>query len=227
MTALIVIILLVCLILGPQIWAKHVLQKYSTPVAHFPGNGAELARHILDKFSLQQIQVETTEQGDHYDPMDRTVRLEADRFDGRSLTAVAVAAHEVGHAIQHALDYRPLLLRTRMVHWVQWADKGGVLFVMLIPVVMGIARSPLIGVASFAVAACLFCLPVVVHLITLPVEWDASFGRALPILRASGYFSEQELSVIQRILRACAFTYVAASLSSLLNFWRWIAILRR
>ena len=111
MSALIVIVLLVCLILGPQIWAKHVLQKYSEPVAHFPGNGAQLARHILDKFSLQQIAVEVTEQGDHYDPLARSVRLSADHYDRKSLAAVAVAAHEVGHAIQHALDYRPLRLR--------------------------------------------------------------------------------------------------------------------
>ena len=88
------------LIFGPSYWVKYTLEKYSQPDDRYPGTGGELARILLDWAQLQAVRVEVTEQGDHYDPIEKVVRLTADKFNGKSLTAITVAAHEVGHAIQ-------------------------------------------------------------------------------------------------------------------------------
>jgi Zn-dependent membrane protease YugP len=225
--SILVVVLIVLLVLGPQWWARHVLHRYNSPREDFPGNGGELARHLLDRFDLQHIGVESCETGDHYDPEAGCVRLSSMNFSGRSLTAVAVAAHEVGHAIQHALGYMPLRVRTRLVIWAQWAERAGAVAMLSIPVAMAVTRAPLAGVSVFALGAGILLLPVLVHLVTLPVEWDASFGRALPLLRAGRYIPARDERAVSRILTACALTYVAASLASLLNVWRWIALLRR
>lgn len=223
--ALIVVILLAVLIL-PSWWARSVLHWHNDPRDDYPGTGGELARHLLDRFNMSHVMVEVTDQGDHYDPASKAVRLSQEHFDGRSLTAVTVAAHEVGHAIQDHESYGPLAWRTRLVSYARGAEKLGAGLMMLTPVLVILTKAPtgglfmlLAGVASFGSAA-------LVHLITLPVELDASYRRALPLL-ATGYLPAQDLTPARHILTACAFTYVAASLASMLNFWRWLAILRR
>jgi len=227
MLTIILIITILLVLLGPQFWTRHILNKYSDDVDHFPGNGAELARHILDGFALTNVKVEQTERGDHYDPMSECVRLEQRHYEKKSLAAIAVAAHEVGHAIQHATSYQPLQLRTKLAIYAAWIEKAAVVLIMLVPVVTLLTRSPVGGAFSFLLAATFFLLPILVHLVTLPVEFDASFGRAMPVLRSMGKFTEAELTAMRSILRVCALTYVSGSLSSLLNFWRWMAILRR
>src|SRR5690606_33845631 len=121
------------LILGPQMWAKHILQKYSTTRSDLPGTGGELVQHLQRKYALNELKLESTPAGDHYDPTTRTVRLTEAHLNGRSLTAVAVASHEFGHALQHATDYRPLLARTRMVNVAQKAEKAAALALMALP----------------------------------------------------------------------------------------------
>src|SRR5690554_5292538 len=101
MIYLILILLLLLLIFGPGYWASHILKKYSTPRQDIPGTGGELVEHLRKRFGLDDLKLESSEQGDHYDPRDKTVRLSKDNLEGRSLTAVAVAAHEFGHALQH------------------------------------------------------------------------------------------------------------------------------
>jgi Zn-dependent membrane protease YugP len=93
------------LLFGPQLWVQVVLRRHSEPRADFPGTGGEFARHLLTQLGLESVNVEPTDAGDHYDPASRTVRLTADRLYGKSLTAVVVAAHEDGHALQHRLGY--------------------------------------------------------------------------------------------------------------------------
>jgi Zn-dependent membrane protease YugP len=227
MHLLILIVALVAAIFGPQMWARHVLARYSTPEDHFDGSGAELARHLLDRFGMQQVKVEHTELGDHYDPQAKAVRLGAGHFDGRSLTAITVAAHEVGHAMQDHQGYRPLRARTRMVGAVRTAEKLGAAAMLAIPVVGLLTRSPAAGGVMFLAGLASLGMAAVVHLITLPVEWDASFGKALPVLKQGRYLSARELRHARRILKACALTYVASSLAGMLNLARWIAVLRR
>lgn len=217
---------LVAAIVGPQMWAQHVLRRHGEPRTDLPGTGGELARHLIGRLDLDGVALVRSERGDHYDPMARQVGLSKEVFDGRSLTAVVVAAHEVGHALQHRLAYRPLLLRPRLARIAAWAEKFGALVLVSIPVFSMVTRMPAVGAIQLLAGLAILVLPVVLHLVTLPVEFDASFRRALPLL-ASGYLEARDLPAARRILRACALTYVAASLATLLNFWRWIRILRR
>ena len=115
MTFIVIIVVVLLIIFGPGIWVQRVLAKYSKPDDRYAGTGAELARHLLDKHGLQSVAVEASELGDHYDPVEKAVRLTQDKFDGHSLTAITVAAHEVGHALQDQSNFAPLRWRTRLV----------------------------------------------------------------------------------------------------------------
>jgi len=220
-------LLLLALVFGPQWWAQYTFRRHARPHPRLPGTGGELARHLLDRFGMTDVAVEVTQPGqDHYDPESRTVRLSPDNHDGRSLTAVAVAAHEVGHAIQHRRGDPLLRWRGRLVRWAHGAQRFGAGATLLIPVLAVISRSPAVGLLMLAVGLGSMLLATLVHLVTLPVELDASFNKALPIL-AEGYLPADELPAARRILRAAALTYLAASLASLLHLGRWLVLLRR
>ncbi|THI83820.1 MAG: zinc metallopeptidase [Nitrospira sp. CG24A] len=221
------LIIVAIVVFGPQLWTRRVFARHSVPHSDYPGTGAELARHLLDRLDMQHIKVEMTEQGDHYDPEAKAVRLTPDKFDGKSLTAITVAAHEVGHAIQHHTGYQPFAERTRLVRVAQGAEKLGGVVMMGIPIAAALAQTPVAGVVVLVAGMATMGISTLVHLVTLPVEWDASFRRALPMLQQRNYLSPQDEQGARRILTAAALTYVAASLASLLNLWRWIAFLRR
>ena len=214
-------------IFGPQLWTRRVFAQYSGLRPDYPGTGGELARHLLNRLDMQHIKVETTEKGDHYDPETKTVRLTPDHFSGKSLTAVTVAAHEVGHAIQDHIGYKPLAERTRLVRFAHGAEKVGAVVMMGIPIATALARTPAAGVLVLVAGMMTMGIATLVHLVTLPVEWDASFRRALPVLKQGNYLSPDDMQGARRILIAAALTYLAASLASLLNLWRWVAFLRR
>jgi uncharacterized protein len=221
---LIAVVLLVLFL--PSWWAGAVLRRHSTEREDYPGTGGEFARHLLDRFGMAHVSVEATDGGDHYDPLAKAVRLSPQYLNGRSLTAVTVAAHEVGHAIQDHRGYAPLAWRTRLVSVAGTAEKLGAALMMFAPVLLLATRRPAGGLIMVLAGALSFGAAALVHLVTLPVELDASYRRAMPIL-ASGYLPKGDLAPARRILTACAFTYVAASLASMLNLWRWLAILKR
>lgn len=227
MYIVLLIAILAALILGPGIWVKRVLARYAKPDDRYGHTGAETARRLLDSLGLQDVRVEISESGDHYDPQARTVRLAAGNYQSRSLTAVTVAAHEVGHALQHAQGYRPLMWRTRLVRWVSPVEKTGAVLMMATPLIIGLTRLPMAGVLVLLGGLMTLGSAVVIHLLTLPTEFDASFGRALPMLKKEDVLYAADERHARRLLKAAAMTYVAASLMSLLNVARWIAILRR
>ena len=219
--------LIIIVIYGPQLWVQYVLSRYNRKdEPNFPGNGGELARHILNKYQLEEIKVEVTDQGDHYDPDARAVRLTRDKLEGRTLTAITVAAHECGHAIQHAAGERLFMMRSRIARSAIWAQRVGSFLLFAAPVVVLLFKVPSLAVINMVGAFLIMGFAVAMHLFTLPVEIDASFNKALPILE-SGYLDERQKPAARRILKAAAWTYVAASLATLLNFWRWLAVLRR
>ncbi len=227
MPYIIAILILLALLFGPQWWAQYTFRRYAKPLERIPGNGAELARHLLDRYEMQAVKVEKTNaNNDHYDPRSRSVRLSPSNHDFNSLTAVAVAAHEVGHAIQHQRGEFLLSLRTRLIQVAAVAQKIGAAALVVMPVAALITRTPATGLALLIAGVGSMFLAALVHMVTLPVELDASFNKALPILR-EGYISQSDEPRVRKILRAAAFTYLAGSLASLLNLWRWIAILRR
>ncbi len=221
------LIVLAAAIFLPQWWVKRVLNRYQQPADRYQGTGGQLARHLLDRLGLESVGVERSDPGaDHYDPESRMVRLSPEHYDQRSLAAITVAAHEVGHAIQHADGYKPLMWRTRLVKSLARLQRLGVILIALMPVAILALRLPRAGLILLLVGVATLASGIIVHLMTLPTELDASFRRALPLLEKGGYLKPGDQPHARRILTAAAFTYVAASLMGLVNFWWWLRILR-
>jgi len=228
MHVLLIVLFLLMLVFGPQMWARYTFRRYAGVLPRIPGTGGELARHLLDQYGMAHVLVEKTEEGgDHYDPERRAVCLCPGNHDHNSLTAVAVAAHEVGHALQHQRNEPKLVLRQRLVKLAQTTQQLGAGAMFLLPVAMAVTRAPSAGLVMAAIGLGSMASATLVHLVTLPVELDASFGKALPVLRAGHYIQPEDETAVRRVLRAAAFTYVASSLASLLNLARWLAFLRR
>ncbi len=221
-----IIIIAATVLFGPHLWARYVLNRYNRR-EYFSGNGLDLARLAIERLNLSDVTVEMTETGDHYDPETKTIRLTQQVCGRKTLTAVVVAGHEIGHAIQDHSGYRPLKARTRMVGTAQKLERFGAIAMMAVPVLAGITRAPSIGLLMLVVGLCSLGIPVLVHFLTLPTEFDASFRRALPMLISGSYIPPEDVPAARKILIACTLTYVANSLIGLLNVWRWIRILRR
>jgi uncharacterized protein len=220
------VLLLAVLIFVPQWWIRHVLARHQQERDDLGGTGAELARLLLDKAELRHVKVELTEGGDHYDPADETVRLSLPHHDGKSIAALSVAAHEVGHALQHAQGDRIFALRGQLAPGIIWFERIAQVVFFTIPVLGALARSPVMLVGQAVLVIGLLASRLVMHLVTLPVEIDASFRRALPILQAGNFIPESDMSAAREVLRAAALTYVAAALLSLVDVTRLIRVLR-
>lgn len=227
MHILVILLVLVALVIGPGLWVRRVMARYHSPADRYGYSGGETARRLLDSLGLGPVGVELTEAGDHYDPIDKMVRLSEQNYNGKSLTAVTIAAHEVGHAIQDASGFAPLVWRTRLVKWVGPVEKVGAVLLMSTPIIIGLTRLPVAGLLMFTGGLLSLGSAVVIHMLTLPAEFDASFGRALPLMKEQEVLYTNDERHARRLLRAAAMTYVSASLMSLLNIARWWAILRR
>jgi hypothetical protein len=201
-----------------QFWLQRTYSRYSQ-VANSRGvTGEQVARAILDAYGLHHVRVEMTPGAltDHYDPIAKAVRLSEPNFHSPSAAALAVAAHEVGHALQDAKGYAWLRVRHSILPvanigsmWGPWIFIFGMLF--------GAAGLMNIGIWLFAAAA-LF------QLVTLPVEFDAS-NRALNILRKMNFLDNREINGAKAVLTAAAMTYVAALANSVATILHYIAIM--
>ena len=220
------IIIAVAVLFGPHLWARHVLNRYNRR-EYFSGNGIDLARLVVERLNLNEVTVEMTDTGDHYNPAEKTICLTKNACGRKTLTAVVVAAHEIGHAIQDQSGYKPLKTRTRMIGTAQKLERVGAIIMMAVPVLAGVTRAPSVGLLMLIGGFASLCIPVLVHLLTLPTEFDASFKRALPMLTSGSYIPPEDYPAARKILIACALTYVASSLIGLLNVWRWIRVLMR
>jgi len=224
--ALIVLALAFGLAFLPQLWIRGVIARHSDERADIAGTGGEFARHVLDGMGLHHVVVEETQSGDHYDPDAKAVRLLPQHFGKRSLAAIVIAAHEVGHAMQDATAYGPLIARTRMARQAQKVEKVGSVIMLAAPVMMILSKSPHIMFMQLAIGVLILGSTIFMHAVTLPVEFDASFRRALPLLKAGNYISNRDMRSARQLLRAAAFTYVAAAAVSLLDVMRWFRVLR-
>ena len=227
MPILVLVLIVLAVVFGPGLWVRRVMDRYSRPADRYSGTGATLARHLLDKSGLDSVSVEVTAAGDHYDPDEKAVRLTEDKFNGHSLTAITVAAHEVGHAIQDRDGYAPLRLRSQLVRASRKFERLGAGVLLVSPFIGALTRAPALGVVMFVAGFITLGTSTLVHFATLPTEFDASFSRALPMLDQYGILKKVDRPHARRLLMAAALTYVAASLMSLLNIARWWAILRR
>lgn len=210
----------------PTLWVRAVIARHGIERPDFPGAGGEFARHLLDGMGLARVKVEETALGDHYDPELKAVRLMPERFHGRSLIAAVIAAHEVGHAMQDATGSALLKTRTRLAKTAIIIERAGGLVMLLAPLVVILLRHPGVLLVEPGLGFVILGMGVVLHLTTLPVEFDASFNRALPVLKAGRYIPERDLPAARSILRAAASSYVAAALMSLINIARWLRVLR-
>ncbi len=223
----ILFILAAIALVAPHWWATTILKRHAKERVDIPGTGAEFARHLLNNLGLDNHRVEQTERGDHFNPETLTIALTDSNYSGKSLTAMTVAAHEVGHAVQLKIGYQPLFWRAQWVQWAHSVERFGPMLMLLVPVIGVTTKAAAFSFLSAALGLVILGLPAVVHLLTLPVEWDASFRRSLPILDAGRYLKPEDRATASKILLACAVTYCAASLFSILNVWRWLRIIRR
>ena len=209
---LVIIGMLLCL--WSSALVNTTMNKYSK-VRNMSGlTGADAARRILNQEGLYDVQIECLQggRGDHYDPRTKTVRLSSENYNSASVTSVSVAAHECGHALQHAKGYAPLKLRSALVPVVNIGSNLGVPLI-LVGVLLGWNQTLIqIGIWAFALA-------VLFQLVTLPVEFNAS-SRAVARIEQYGLLGREESQGCRKVLRAAALTYVAAAASSILQLLR-------
>jgi Zn-dependent membrane protease YugP len=212
---------LILIAFGLSIWAQFKVQgnfnKWSQVSASSGLTGAEVARMILDRNGLYDVPVELVpgRLTDHYDPIARAVRLSEPVYYGRSIAAISVAAHEVGHAVQHQQAYGALVLRHRMFPIVNFTS-GVAPFLLLGGFLM--QQLSLIGLGII-----LFSFAVAFQVITLPVEFNAS-SRAKDFMIAEGIIRNEEERGVNKVLNAAALTYVAAALISVLELIKYVLI---
>ncbi|MGE0143746.1 MAG: zinc metallopeptidase [Planctomycetota bacterium] len=202
------------------LWAqwrvKGTFSRFSQVGLRSGVSGADVAALILRSSGLPDVRIEGVDGmlGDHYDPSSRTVRLSRDVLHGRSAAAVAVAAHECGHALQHAQGYQPMLWRAGLVPVVNIVNSVAMPMFMIGMFMTPFRYLAIVGVVMFAVGT-LF------HLVTLPVEYDAS-ARAVKILEHSGLADPQEMVGVRKVLFAAGFTYLAATLVAAAELLYWL-----
>ena len=191
-----------------QMQISRTYSKYKSVGTRNGYTGQQVARMMLDEAGLFDIQIQIINQelGDHYSPSERILRLSPDVYNGSSVAAAGIAAHEVGHAIQHKESYKPIVVRNAILPIVNIGSSFSWI-VFFLGLVLGISKLTTIGII-------LFSWVVVFQLITLPVEFNAS-SRALSILKSRNILYEDEAKGAKKVLKAAAMTYVAAVLHSI------------
>ncbi|MEM9479068.1 MAG: zinc metallopeptidase [Verrucomicrobiota bacterium] len=190
---------------------KSVYRRYLNVPARRKLNGAEAARRILSSEGIRDVQVEAEpgELTDHYDPLNKRLVLSEENYYGMSVSAISVAAHEAGHAVQHARGFAPLQWRMMAVGATNIASQ----IVLWLPI-LGIVTGMLSSIIGLSIIAAGWGVIMLFNLVTLPVEYDAS-RRAKAILTNSGMVTQEERTGVNTVLNAAALTYVAAFLTSL------------
>ena len=195
-------------------WVNYVLKKNNKILSDMPFTGNQLGQKLLEENKLDNVLIEPIKQIDHYNPIEKKVHISEDKLNKKSITSIAVVAHEIGHAIQDKENYKPLILRQKLIEKTMIFQRiGSFLLVIGLPSIFAFTKSPLITfIAAMIIMGCL-STNVLIHLITLPVEFDASFKRALPILKK--YVPKENMKQCRSVLRAAAFTYLAQSIVSI------------
>ncbi len=226
MPYILVALLLILLIYGPQLWIRFVLWRHSKNIVDMPGSGGELAKHLIERFELTGVEVVKGNKGeDYYSPSEKIVSLSPDIYNGKSITAISVAAHEVGHAIQFCREEPVSKLREKYLGKAFQIQRIGSYILMAMPLVTILVKNPLVFVVFGTIGLLTMLASVFMYVAILPEEYDASFKKALPILK-EGYLPEQYMPAANSVLKVAALTYVAGALANILSIWRWIRYLR-
>ena len=220
---MIIVIPGIILTLWAQAKVSSAFNKYSQVRSRSGVTGAQVARDILNRAGLQKVGVESIpgQLTDHYDPRDGTLRLSEGVYDSQSIAALGIAAHEAGHAIQHAENYGALVLRTAIAPAAATGSQLGIWLFMIGFFISAFAHGAFGWIAD--VGLILFTVAVAFTLITLPVEFNAS-NRAIAILERGGYLDADEIPEARAVLNAAAFTYVAAAATAVLTLLRLLIL---
>ena len=213
---------------GPAIllamWAQYKIKSAYSNASRIPAssglNGAQTAAAILRAFDIEDVAIEQVRSflGDHYDPRKKVLRLSPDVYHGRSLASLGIAAHEVGHAIQHATGYAPLAIRNGLVPLASVGSNLSVILV-IIGVILNFTQMAVVGLILFSVV-------VVFQLVNLPVEFNAS-SRARQILLSQGLVTSREDKTVGKVLNAAAMTYVAATIMAVMQLLYYASLVSR
>jgi hypothetical protein len=217
----------ILLAFGLSIWAQFrvsgTFNRWSEVPTSSGLTGYEAARRLLDSHGLYDVKIEPVQGtlSDHYDPIHKVVRLSEPVYGARSISAISVACHEVGHAIQHSVSYPMLVLRHRMFPLVNFAS-GVAPFLILAGLIFG-GLGSVFGSTAFLLGIIFFAAAVAFQVVTLPVEFDAS-ARARQLMIAEGFITNSEEQGVAKVLNAAALTYVAATIISVLQLLKFIMI---
>ncbi|MBQ3519132.1 MAG: zinc metallopeptidase [Clostridia bacterium] len=205
------------LALGAQILVKSTYKKMSKEMNARGVTGAQAAMAVLRHYGITDVRVEATrgKLTDHYDPKNKVIRLSEGVYNTSSVAAVGIAAHEAGHAAQHAQSYAPIRVRNAILPVCNIASYAGIPLAM-IGFFLGFEPLIIVGLALYSAIA-------VFQLVTLPVEFNAS-GRALAVINETGLLGDEEKSKAAKVLRAAAMTYVASLAVTLANLLRFVMI---
>ena len=214
---LIILLLGIALVAVPQIWIQRVMDRHAVERPDLGGTGAEFARHALDALKLNHVKVEVTEAGNHYDPLAKAVRLEPRFMTGKSLSAIVVAAHEIGHAMQDQMQLPIYQRRQTIARQAHAVTMIGQAFIWSAPLLMIIGKSGAALMFNVVGFVAMTLLSFALQAVTLPVEFDASFKRALPLLERGRFIHSHDMKPARQLLRAAAFTYVAGLLRTVLS----------
>ena len=208
MSYLLLILVTLAIGFGAQAYVNRQLSKYS----HVPNSsnmtGRDVAVGMLNYYGIQGVEIRMGKHGeDFFNPKDNSITLGPDSYNGRSITATATACHEVGHACQFAQDYKPMKVRSALVPAVNLASNAWI-FILLAGIILNV-----VGLVDLAII--LYAVAVLFQIVTLPVEFNASH-RAMDYMASTGIPGGEQAGAWS-VLRACAFTYVAAALVSILQ----------
>jgi Zn-dependent membrane protease YugP len=214
--------------LWAQFMVKSTFAKYSKVPCSRGIKGIDAAALLLKSNNINDVKVEPVSGSltDHYSPMDKKLRLSEPVYGSASIAAVGVAAHEAGHAIQHAVHWGPLVMRSTLVPVANIGSSIGPVLAMAGLAFSSSSSSSGIGTLLLNIGILLFSGAVLFYIITLPVEFNASH-RAIAVLRANNVLDEKELKGVKKVLTAAALTYVASALTAVANLLRLVLLSRR
>ena len=219
------LIFLFILFVAPIIWYNYIFKKNDKVLINMPFTGFEFGRELLQEHNLNDVQIEGTKLGDHYDLINKKVMVLEDRLGKKSLTSITIICHEIAHAIQHKENYKPLKRRNVFIRNTSWITQlGSGILLIGFPIIFATGSYGFIKIC-LAIAAFSLLISALIHIITLDVEIDASFNKAYPIIKQKVPAEYHE--ACRSILLAAALTYVIGVFRSFFSLrFIWLLITR-
>ena len=222
---IIYLIFLFILFVAPIIWYNYIFKKNDKVLINMPFTGFEFGKELLQEHNLNDVQIEATKLGDHYDLINKKVMVLEDRLAKKSLTSITIICHEIAHAIQHKENYKPLKRRNVIIRSTSWITQlGSGILLIGFPIIFATGSYGFIKIC-LGIAAFSLLISALIHIITLDVEIDASFNKAYPIIKQKVPVEYHQ--ACRSILLAAALTYVIGVFRSFFSLrFIWMLITR-